>query len=220
MTSRFFIAAAAVAALLMCGAQLRATAQSVTADDIGAAMIGDGDVPGFRLAGDATPPSLATATRDQRTRLFVPTDSNAGTVLLTVFLSVPRSTAVCLPYLPATVASGDVFGALNADKPNFRITEPLGAGDIDATATWDDYDAGRSASYTVLSELFLRGSVSVYITYVTYTHTIDPALLAQIARIEDAKLMAAAAAGTPVGTIAATPIPPLPDSVPPACQGL
>ena len=63
----------------------------------------------------------------------------------------------------------------------------------------------------------MRGQVTVYLNYRTREDSIDPATIAGYARSEDALLLEAAAAGTPIGVLASTPVPPEPGTRPEIC---
>lgn len=190
--------------------------RALTGDDLAPLMLGGGDLPGFRLAGDGSPPPLAGAVREQRTRIFVPTD--AADPLIVLLLSAPLPGAVCLPYLPEAVAAGAVLSALNADRAGFRLLGSLGVGDVDTAATWADFDTGRGAWYSLIESVFMRGQLTVYLTAITYAEPIPSAQLAAWAALADAKLLTADPA-SPAGALATTPVPPPFAAAAEACAG-
>jgi hypothetical protein len=194
------------------------SAQTVSGDDLAAVMISADAVPGFHVIGDTSPtPRRPTATNEQRTRVFVADGSTAEDyTLLSVIVTVPTPYAVCLPFFPGNIANGDVLG-LNGDKPNFQEIGSLGVGDVDIFGSWSDLDSGANVWLTVGSEVFMRGQVTVYLKYRTHEASIDPGTIASYARAQDELLLAAAAAGTPIGVLASTPVPPQPATRPEIC---
>lgn len=195
-----------------------ATAQTVTGDDIAPVMISELDVPGFHLIGESSPtPRRPDATNQQRTRIFFADNTSvADYTELIETVTVPTKYAVCLPFFPDNIAGGAVLG-LNQDKPNFQVVGSLGVGDVDIFGTWSDLDAGANVWLTVGTEVFMRGQVTVYLDYRTHADHVDSAEMAQYARAQDDLLLRAAAAGTPIGAIAATPVPPASDPRPAIC---
>jgi hypothetical protein len=194
------------------------SAQTVTGDDLAAVMISADAVPGFHVIGDSSPtPRRPTAANEQRTRVFVADGSTVENyTLLSVLITVPTEYAVCLPFFPGNIASGDVLG-LNGDNPNFQEIGSLGVGDVDIFGSWSDLDSGANVWLTVGTEVFIRGQVTVYLNYRTREASIDPATIAGYARAQDELLLAAAAAGTPIGVLASTPVPPQPAIRPEIC---
>ena len=185
-----------------------ALSQAVTPDDIAAVMLSTEDLPGFHLAGDGSPAPRENAQLVQRTRVFLADDAGpSGYTLLIEIMTVPTENALCLPYLPGNIAGGAVLGTLNGFRPNFAPLDRFGVGDVDTAATWNDVDGGTNAVQAVAAEVFMRGQVTVYLTYRTTAATIDPGPLAGFAQAQDALLQRAAAAGSPTGLAAITPVP-------------
>ncbi len=195
-----------------------ALAQDVTPDELGDVMLTAADLPGFVMAGDVSPQPRPGSTSDERTRFFFDTAGGDGAAdILTEVLLAPNENDVCLPYRPQAIADGDVLSLLNGDRPNFQQLGALGVGDVDVAASWNDLDAGSNTWNTVFGEVFMRGRIRVYLTFVQQSGApVDPQQVAGYARAQDAKLLAAAqAGGTGVGELAAESVPP-PSNTPPA----
>lgn len=194
-------------------------AQAVTPDDLAAVMLGPADLPAFVLAGDVSPDPSPGRTSDQRTRFFFDAAGDGGQVdILTEVLSAPNDNAVCLPYLPGRIANGDVLSLLNSDMANFQLLGPLGVGDVDVAAAWNDLDTGSNTWDAVFSEVFMRGRLSVYLTFRRHSGApIDPQQIAAYARTQDARLLTAEAEGGAIGALAAAPVPPPPATTPDVC---
>lgn len=197
-----------------------ALAQTVTPDELGEVMLSAADLPGFVMAGDVSPQAVPGRTSDQRTRFFFAASGNGDdTDILTEVLLAPNENDICLPYRPQAIANGDVLSQLNGDRPNFQLLGSLGVGDVDVAASWNDLDAGSNTWSAVFGEVFMRGRVRVYLTFVQHSGApIDPQQVAGYAQTQDAKLLAAAeSADTGVGQLAAEPVPPPPDTPPALC---
>lgn len=193
-------------------------AQTVTPDDIAAVMIDATAVPGYHIAGESSPGPRLGATNDQRTRIFIADDSaTAGYSLLTLIITVPNENAICLPFFPGNISSGGVLDALNSDHANYEHLGLLGVGDVETAARWSDLDTGANLWTSVLSVVFMRGRVTVYMTLRTHRDFIDPSEMEPYVRAQDAKLIAAMATDSPVGIAAATPVPPPPADRPAIC---
>lgn len=209
--------------LLAPGGALRgapAHAQTVTGDDLAAVMLGADDLPGFTLTGDASPPDVPGSVREQHTRVFIANDASdaGGQTLLTLILSSPHPDAVCLPQIRATIANGDVLAALNGDRPDYQPWGTLGVGDVDWAASWSD-DGVQGARFSVSEDVFMRGELVVYLQTISDGAPPDADTLAGWARLEDEKLLGAAAdPASAAGALAATQPAASPADDPAACS--
>ncbi len=193
-----------------------ALAQTVSGDDLAAVMPGADDLPGFALLGDASPPAIPDSVREQHTRVFT---ADGGGTLLTLILSAPHPDAVCLPQIRAAVADGEVLRALNGDRPGYQDLGALGAGDVDRAASWSDQNAGDGSWYTVFEDVFMRGELVAYVQATSFGTPPDAGTLAGWARLQDQKLLDAAA--DPVsaaGALARAQPPASPDDDPQVCS--
>jgi hypothetical protein len=210
---------AAAALLLTLGAVSlppRTRAQAVSGDDLAAVMLGADALPRFTLLGDASPPAIPNSVREQHTRVFT---ADGGETLLTLILSAPHPDAVCLPRIRASIADGEVLAALNGDRPNYQTWEALGVGDVDAAASWSDYDTGSGIWFAVNEEVFMRGELVVYLQTISYGTPPDAGTLAGWAALQDEKLLGAAAdPASAAGGLARTQPPALPDADPAVCS--
>ncbi len=207
------IAALALAAVSL---PLRVRAQAVSGDDLAAVMLGADDLPGFALLGDASPPAIPDSVREQHTRVFT---ADGGETLLTLILSAPHADAVCLPRIRAAVADGEVLRALNGDRPGYQDSGAIGAGDVDWAASWSDQNAGDGSWYTVSEDVFMRGELVAYVQATSFGTPPDAGTLAGWARLQDEKLLDAAAdPASPAGVLVRTQPPASPDDDPQVCS--
>ncbi|HZQ36653.1 MAG TPA: hypothetical protein VFD32_12025 [Dehalococcoidia bacterium] len=189
-------------------------AQAVGGDDLAAVMLGADDLPSFTLAGDASPPDVPDAVREQHTRVFI---ADGGETTLTLILSAPHPDAVCLPRIRATIANGEVLAALNADRVGYQDWGALGVGEVDWAASWSDTTGDAHIGFTVSEDVFMRGELVVYLQAVSFGTPPAAATLAGWARLQDQRLLDAAAdPASAAGALARTE-PPAPED-PTACS--
>lgn len=196
-----------------------AAAQAPISSDLAAVMLSASDVPGFRLLGEASPPDADTPARIERTRFFVSDgapEPAAPVLLLT--LSAPRSNDACTTSFSDAIATGAVLSSLNGGKPAFELYPPLGIGDHDAAASWAELGSHGDGWSQYFGDVFMRGDVSVYLTYHGPAGSVDVEQMAAYAREQDSKLLAAVATpSSAVGRLASA-APSAADST--ACQEL
>lgn len=187
----------ALAALLLVALCIRHScrqplfAQSVSSADLAAAALSESDALGYTVIGETSGPTPAGFTA-LFIRTFASGDDDRAPVLVD-FLLAPDS-AVSDADLRASAGSEDFFRGViagaNLEPQQFRLTGPLGIGDLDQSAVWDAAVAGRSATLRFYGDLFLRDRVVAGLLYAAAPDQADSAQLTTFAALQDAKLVA------------------------------
>lgn len=221
------VAGIAIAALLLCLLPRLHGVAAQTSDQLSALALSPDDVPGFVVASED--PSPVGGYAAAFTRVLTATDGpGSGNAQLTVTL-LALADAPSLAAAHAAAASGSLLSDRFGGEGAFQAGGPLGVGDIDTSASWQQ-TAGEGSVQDVYGDAFVRGRIVAIVTLATDPAQADPNAIAGYAQQQDAKLQAAAlapaatpapsatpaASGTPAPSAPAAgtgPTPPVPGSV-------
>jgi hypothetical protein len=175
-------------------------AQTAGDAQFAAIALSSADLPGFHLVSEQDVPVQPSDPVAGAWQRMLAADDAAGTAgaAMSIILMVPKDSA-STSILDGTVDGGSVFSNLNG-VTNLQLTGPLGIGDADQSATWQQWDSNAGAWATFSADNFLHGRLLVAVIYGSDSDANAPSQLSQYARLQENKLIAA---GVPTGALSA-----------------
>jgi len=164
----------------------RVSAATVTFYDLRSASLSTEQLADYRLVGEDTPDGdgIMQATYG---RIFVKLTADRQVSSRVGILLLAPESFVTQADLESLVTSGELHQGVS-DDPSFHYLAPLGIGELDLAATWNDFDSHSNTWHTYYADTSLRGRMVTHIIYEAPSDESDQCVLSKIARLQDEKL--------------------------------
>jgi hypothetical protein len=196
-----------IVGIILAGVQAARTANAQTSDarQLAPAALSAADVSGFHVLSeqDVSVKSDGVIASAWQRVLGADDSTASGGAALSVLLMVPN-TAVSTDILKGIVSTGSAFSSVSA-ATNLRLTGPLGIGDADQSATWQQWDAEDNTWDAFYADEFLTARTMAAVIYGSHSDAVDPTQIVTLAQ-RQARLLASLVPPTPSAT--ATPTAP------------
>jgi len=170
----------------------RAELQSISQDQLKAALPVESDLPGYTQLIDnqfQLPGPDANEAVQGVVRAFA---SATGDALAFELVGVPTESAG--DFSTATAAASILDSAARtsgARVADFAMAGALGVGDDDQAATWESYNTGAQRWVAASGEVFLRGDVLAVVLYLGRPSAVNLGALSTFAQLQDTLVVAA-----------------------------
>jgi hypothetical protein len=161
-----------------------AIAQTLDARQLAPVALSAADVPGFHVLSEQDVPVKANdAIASAWQRVLGADDAAAsGGAALSVLLMVPNA-SVGTDTLKAVVNAAGAFSSVTG-ATNLQPTGSLGVGDVDQSATWQEWDTADNTWDAFYADEFLAGKTIAAIIYGSHNDAADPTRIVILARRE------------------------------------
>lgn len=163
-----------------------AFAATVTFYDLRSASLSTDQLVGYRLVAEDSPDGEGIMQATFGRILVKLTADKQVSSRVGILLLAPES-FVSQADLESLTTSGELHQGVS-DDPSFHFLAPLGVGELDQAATWNDFDSRSNTWHTYYADTFLRGRMVTHIVYEAPSDQSDTCVLAHIARLQDEKL--------------------------------
>jgi hypothetical protein len=201
-----FVTVVLVACFLLTGLVVGRTVNAQTSDarQFAPVALSADDVPGFQVISEQDVPvksNDAIASAWQRV-LSADDGAASGGAALSVLLMLPNP-ALSVDVLKSIVNTGGAFSSVTG-ATNLHLTGALGIGDVDQSATWQEWDSSDSTWDAFYADEFLSGRTIAAVIYGSHSDSVDPTRIVTLAQ-RQARLLATAT--LPTATPSAVPQP-------------
>ena len=214
------VTAVIVVCFLVAGIVAGQTADAQTSDarQLATAALSADDVPGFQVLFEQDVPVKSNDAIASAWQRVLSADDGAAPpgAALSVLLMVPNPSS-SVDVLKNIVNAGGAFSSVTG-ATNLHLTGTLGIGDVDQSATWQEWDSSDSTWDAFYADEFLSGRTIAAIIYGSHSDSVDPMRIVTLAQ-RQAHLLSTvslpSATASPGSQISLSPTPaPLPSATP------